>query len=231
MTSNLEVREREYLAEAAEVIASWSARSKSSSNTIRLLLSSAMTTALEQSSNYRSSKQAPIDLEAVRQSLSVEAKVFLRDIHLGGMSKAVALINLEELNAVTSLAIQEQIQPDLEDLGNVAEKFCTQGLKAGWKLKTLLVNHFKQHLPLALAVQLEKTDGLQEHFPPESHVDPTFETDRNDILEYINTAIDGLDNTGQLQQLRDLLSGLPTDSMPLGKLLAVHRLVDIQSGE
>lgn len=230
MTSNLEVREREYLAEVAEVIASWSARSISSSNTIRLLLSSAMTTALEQSSNYRSSKQAPIDLEAVRQSLSVEAKVFLRDIHLGGMSKAVALINLEELNAVTSLAIQEQIQPDLEDLGNVAEKFCTQGLKAGWKLKTLLVNHFKQHLPLALDVQLEKTDGLQGHSPPESHVDPTFETDRNDILEYINTAIDGLDNTGQLQQLRDLLSGLPTDSMPLGKLLAVHRLVDIQSG-
>lgn len=231
MTFNVDVREREYLSGAADVMASWTARSRPGRNIICLLLTSAMTTALKDSSNIRSAKHAPIDSEAVRQSFSAEAIALLKDKHLADMSDSVLLISLEELATATSLDIQESILSNITALKTIAEEFCTRGLKVGWKLKTFLIRHCKQQLPQTLAVQLGKAGVLQGHSLSEDHAGLTFVTDRDDILEYINTAIDGLGDAEKLQQLKDLLSGLSADPAPLGKLLAVHRLVDIHAGE
>lgn len=236
MTSNLDKRERAYLTEASSMIATWPHHS-SYLQPHRHILARSLVLALE-SSKVQHQVREVADPAIVREHISLMITNCLSGdwVHRassdatwlkGGLSTCFNLIIFEQLDVVEPMMVRDSLSASRTAVERFCEMLCSNGAKAGWRLKELIFLCYGETVREPLSIS---ADSVLRRPDDDSCVSLCLRADIGDVNRYLDVVLRIM-----REELRDAyfaeIGGKLRDGHDLtGHLLAILRLIRAETG-
>lgn len=237
MTSNIDKREREYLQEAVSQCLDWPVDRHFHDGIVRMVLLRPLIYSLGKPSILQA--LPGLDIQGLKESLGVEVSRTLRhfrtewkeapqedwDVHLTPL-----LTVLDVAGTLGQEAVSRIVSPSLACLLNATEQLELAGNDLHWDLKSSLVRLFNESLE---ALRAKSDRGSKSRPQPTSSAKNDVGTsdagfDKAKIVEFVDTAIQNMDEDAKLEYLQALLTrpdGLPCQtSQLLSAYIVIRRL-------
>lgn len=235
MTSNLETRERIYLAEAATTVASWPA------NTTQLqphrpILLRALILALE-SPKIKQQAREIVDLDMLRDHITIMCsnsldtnKTLTLDANWlkGGVSTWCALIVQDQLDVTEPATMRKRLGASRSELIQSCEMLCSKGLRAGWRMREMIFRCFGDQVRDPL--NISASDVLRSS-AFENSVALCVRADASDVNRYVDVVLSGMDKDVRNIYFGDMAVKLREAVDITGPLLTLNRLVCADDGK
>lgn len=234
MTTNLENRERTYLAEAASTVASWPA-STTQLQPHRPILLRALVAAVE-SSKIKEHAREVVDPATLRKhaslvclkSLSLERLLSVNVNWLeGGLPTWCALTVLEQVDITEPGIIRSSVGNSPGDLVQFCEMLCSKGLRAGWRMREMIFRCFGDSMADPLNVSAR--DVLHNSNSVNS-MDFCARADTSDVNRYVDVVLRDMEKELRDTYFGDLAVKLREAGDITGHLLILNRLVSTENG-
>lgn len=234
MTTNLENRERTYLAEAASTVASWPA-STTQLQPHRPILLRALVAAVE-SSKIKEHAREVVDPATLRKhaslvclkSLSLEKLLPVNANWLeGGLPTWCVLTVLEQVDVVKPDIIRSSVGKSRSNLMQFCEMLCSKGLRAGWRLREMIFRCFGDSVTDPLNISAR---NVLDNSNSEDSADFRVRADTSDVNRYVDVVLRDMEKEPRDTYFGDLAVKLRETGDITGHLLILNRLVSTENG-
>lgn len=235
MTSNLENRERVYLADAASTIASWSA-DPPAVQPHRLILAKSLINSLQASKMVQVSRETadPASLKEHATLLfarSLEAQhigaLNAMKLEEGSLSLWYVLVSYDHLDFIEPSVIRNTLAVARNQVEGFSESLCSEGWRAGWRMKELLFACFGNEVGEPLSIKASDVLSISSAGHP---VPLCMRADASDINRYLSVALKGMSVESRDRYFLSISAKLHDDGDITGYLLALNRLLCTENG-
>lgn len=236
MTSNLEKRERAYLTEASSTIATWPHHSSDLQPHCHILARSLILTLKSSKAQHQTREVADPALVREHISLMIANCLSADWVHSSsrdpawlkrGSSNAFNLVIFEQLDVVDPTMVRDRLSASRTAVERLCEMLCSNGAKAGWRLKELIFLCFGDAVrePLSIGV-----DAVLRS-PDDDRSALCLRADVGDINRYIDVVLKSMSEGLRNSYFADIGGKLRDGHGLAGHLLAILRLIRAESGK
>lgn len=236
MTSNLDKRDRVYLTEASATIATWPHHS-SDLQPHRHILARSLILAL-QSSKARRQALEEADQAIAREYISLSIANCLSSDWIrrtssdatwlkGGSSTGFSLVIFEQLDVVEPAMVRNCISTSRTDVDQFCEMLCSNGAKAGWRLKELILLCYGDTVREPLSIS---ADDVLRRLDDDSSLPLCLRADIGDVNKYIDVLLRSMGEERRNDYFTNICEKLRDGHDLTGHMFAIHRLIQAENG-
>lgn len=236
MTSSMEKREHVYLEEASTTVSNWAISSTGIYPHRHILLKSLVLSL--GSCKLNQVVRGVADPDVLRKNSSLMAANCLTagspqiicndaDWLRRGLPAWYVLIIIEQLDVCEPAIIQDHLQASKTDYDGFCEMLCGKRLRAGWRLRELLLRCFGEAIKEPLNI---KAENVLRPSDGDSSVPLCARADASDIHRYVDYVLRGMDEERRNSYFKSLGQRMRDDENFTGHLLALHRLIRADNG-
>lgn len=236
MTSNLEKRERVYLADAATTVASWPANT-TLLQPHRFFLLRSFIISLEASKMAQESREVA-DTASLKECASLLFAPNLNADHFfgatdeikwheGGLTTWSILFSYDQVDVIEPSIIRGTLTTARTRFERLSETLCSEGWRAGWRMKELLFTCLGEAVNEPLNI---KSSDVLSSPGAEDLVPLCMRADAGDINRYLGVVLKGMSAESRDRYFASIPARLHDDEDITGHLLALNRLLSTDNG-
>lgn len=234
MTSNLDERERAYLADAFLQVPTWP---EATDFWNRYIIARSLIFALESSNVLHKTREAA-DPTVLRKQASLMLANRLSSDHLRAItedanwlstgSSTYLLVMVEQLDMVEPAIIRDHFSASRAEVERLGEMLCRNGARAGWRLKELMYLCYGDTMTDPLAIDAD-VDVLRRSGGGKS-MPLWLRADVCDVSKYVDAVLRSMGEATRSEYLGAICEKLRDGHNLTGHLFAIHRLIRSDSG-